>query len=121
MAGKVKAIPEGRDCAIPYLCVKGAAEAIEFYKKAFGAKELMRMGQPDGLIGHAEMKIGNDVIMLSEKYPNMGVLSPQTLGGTPVTIHLYVEDVDEVAKQAVAAGARVLRPIEDQFYGDRGG
>ena len=121
MAGKVKAIPEGRDCAIPYLCVKGAAEAIEFYKKAFGAKELMRMGQPDGLIGHAEMKIGNAVIMLADEFPNMGVLSPQTLGGTPVTIHLYVEDVDEVAKQAVAAGARVLRPIEDQFYGDRGG
>jgi PhnB protein len=121
MAGKVKAIPEGRDCAIPYLCVKGAAEAIEFYKKAFGARELMRMGQPDGLIGHAELKIGNAVIMLADEFPNMGVLSPQTLGGTPVTIHLYVEDVDEVAKEAVAAGARVLRPIEDQFYGDRGG
>jgi PhnB protein len=121
MAGKVKAIPDGRGHAIPYLCVKGAAEAIEFYKKAFGATEVMRMGQPDGRIGHAEIKIGNAPIMLADEFPEMGVLSPQTLGGTPVTIHLYVEDVDALAKQAIAAGARVLRPIGDQFYGDRGG
>jgi len=121
MAGKVKAIPDGRDCAIPYLCVKAAAEAIEFYKKAFGATEVMRMAQPDGKIAHAEIKIVKAAIMLADEFPEMGVLSPQTLGGTPVMIHLAVEDVDALAKQAVAAGARVLRPVEDQFYGDRGG
>jgi PhnB protein len=120
MTGKVKAIPDGR-LATPYLCCKDAARAIEFYKKAFGAKEVLRMGMPDGRIGHAEIKIGEAVIMLADEFPEMGVRSPQSLGGSPVTIHLYFEDVDAVARQAVAAGAKVQRKVEDQFYGDRGG
>lgn len=117
----VKAIPDGYSSVTPYLCVKGAPEAIEFYKQAFGATELMRLAAPDGKIGHAEIKIGNSRIMLADEFPEMGFLSPQSLGGTPVTIHLYVEDVDSVARRAVDAGAKVLRPVEDQFYGDRAG
>lgn len=117
----VKAIPDGYHGATPYLCVKGAAEAIDFYKRAFGATETMRMPAPDGKIGHAEIRIGEANIMLSDEYPEMNVLSPTTIGGSPVTIMIYVEDVDALAKQAVAAGAKIIRPVEDQFYGDRGG
>jgi PhnB protein len=105
----------------PYLALKNASQAIEFYKKAFGAKETMRLTQPDGRIGHAEIEIGGAKIMLSDEFPDYGSLSPQTLGGSPTKIHLYVEDVDAVAKRAVAAGAKIIRPIEDQFYGDRSG
>jgi len=121
MNSKVKPIPDGYRGATPYLTVKNAAGAIEFYKKAFGATELLRLGAPDGRIGHAEIKIGEAVIMLSDEYPDMNVLGPETLGGSPLTIHLYVEDVDAMAKSAVEAGAKVERPVEDQFYGDRGG
>ena len=121
MANQVKAIPEGYEGATPYLSIKGAAAAIEFYRKAFGATETMRLADPSGRIGHAEIKIGKAHIMLADEYPEMGFVSPKTLGGSPVTIHLYVEDVDAVALQAEAAGAKVLRPVEDQFYGDRGG
>jgi PhnB protein len=121
MTNQVKAIPEGYEGATPYLSIKGAAEAIEFYKKAFGATETMRLADPSGKIGHAEIKIGKANIMLADEYPEMGFVSPKTLGGSPVTIHLYVEDVDAVASQAEAAGAKVLRPVADQFYGDRGG
>jgi len=121
MNSKVKPIPDGYRGATPYLTVKNAAAAIEFYKKAFGATELLRLGAPDGRIGHAEIKIGEAVIMLSDEYPDMNVLGPETIGGSPVTIHLYVEDVDAMAKSAVEAGAKVERPVEDQFYGDRGG
>jgi len=121
MNSKVKPIPDGYRGATPYLTVKNAAGAIEFYKKAFGATELLRLGAPDGRIGHAEIKIGEAVIMLSDEYPDMNVLGPETIGGSPVTIHLYVEDVDAMAKSAVEAGAKVERPVEDQFYGDRGG
>ena len=121
MASAVKAIPEGREAAIPYLCVKGAASAIDFYKRAFGARETVRVADPSGKIGHAEIEIGKATIMLADEYPELGVRSPQSIGGSPVTIHLYVEDVDALAKQAVAAGAKVLRPVEDKFYGDRGG
>jgi PhnB protein len=121
MANTVKAIPEGSEGATPYLSIKGAADAIEFYKKAFGAIETMRIAGPDGRIGHAEIKIGKASIMLADEYPEMGFLSPATLGGSPVAIHIYVEDVDALAAQAEAAGAKVSRPVADQFYGDRSG
>lgn len=118
---KVKPIPEGYHSMTPYLCVKGAAEAIEFYKKAFGARELMRMGGPGGKVGHAEIQIGDSRVMLADEFPEMGFLSPQSVGGSPVMLHLYVEDVDATADEAVKAGAKVTRPVADQFYGDRGG
>lgn len=121
MTSKVKPIPEGYHTVTPYLIVKDGARAIEFYKKAFGAKELMRMAGPDGKIGHAEIKIGDSPIMLADENPKMGARSPQSLGGSPVSILLYVEDVDTVFNQAVAAGGKVERPIADQFYGDRTG
>jgi PhnB protein len=103
------------------LIVNGAAQAIEFYKKAFGATELMRMAQPGGKIGHAEIKIGDSPIMLADESPDVGARSPQSIGGSPVSIMLYVEDVDRIFSQAVAAGAKVKRPVADQFYGDRTG
>src|SRR5262245_10447375 len=118
MTSKAQAIPEGFRGATPYLCVRGGAAAIEFYKQAFGAIELMRLAEPKGKIGHAEIKIGEATIMLSEEYPEMQVLSPQSLDGSPVLIHLYVEDVDAIFARAVAAGATVARPVADQFYGD---
>jgi PhnB protein len=121
MASKVKPIPDDYQSAIPYLCVKDAAAAIEFYKKAFGAIEVLRIPDPSGKVGHAEIKIGNAPIMLSDEYPEMQVVSPQTLGGTAVTIMIYFKDVDALAKQAVAAGAKLVRPVEDQFYGERSG
>lgn len=121
MANRVKAVPEGYHTATPYLIVNAAADALEFYKKAFGATELLRMAQPDGRIGHAEIKIGDSVIMLADEHPEIGARSPQTIGGSPVSILLYVEDVDAVFNQAVAAGATVQRPLQDQFYGDRTG
>ena len=117
----VKPIPEGYHSVTPYLCVKGGADAIEFYKKAFGAKEIMRMGAPDGKVGHAEIEIGGDRIMLADEFPEMGFLSPKTIGGSPVMMHLYVEDVDAMFARATSAGAKVTRPIADQFYGDRSG
>jgi PhnB protein len=121
MAGKVKAIPDGYHTVTPYLIVKGAASAIEFYKKAFGATEVMRMAQPDGRIGHAEIQIGNSRVMLADEFPEMGYSAPQGNGRNGVTLHLYVEDVDRVARQAVSAGAKELKPVQDQFYGDRSG
>ncbi len=119
MTSKVKPIPEGYHTATPYLIVKDAAGAIEFYKKAFGATELMRMADPQGKIGHAEIKIGDSPIMLADEVAEHR--GPESLGGSPVSILLYVEDVDSVFKQAVAAGAKVQRPLADQFYGDRTG
>ncbi len=122
MTVKARAIPEGFHGATPYLCVKGAAKAIEFYERAFGATEVMRLENPkDGRVGHAEIKIGEAVIMLADEYPEMNILSPQTLGGSAVTIHLYVEDVDALFQRAAGAGATVTRPVADQFYGDRAG
>jgi PhnB protein len=115
----VKAIPEGYEGAVPYLSCKNAAGAIDFYKKAFGATELMRMAQPDGRVGHAEIQIGAARIMLADEFPEMGFRSPRSLGGSPVGIHIYVADVDALADRAVAAGATLLRPVADQFYGDR--
>lgn len=117
----VKPIPEGYRGPTPYITVNNGAAAIEFYKQVFGAVEQMRLAEPNGRIGHAELKIGAGVIMLSGEYPDIGVLSPQTIGGSPVAIHVYVEDVDTVFARAVAAGAKVLRPVGDQFYGDRAG
>jgi PhnB protein len=121
MAGKVKPIPEGYHAITPYLSIKGASDAIEFYKKAFGASEVMRMAQPDGRIGHAELQFGDSRIMLADEHPEMDFRSPRAIGGTPVMLHLYVDDVDTVVSRAVSAGAKALRPVEDQFYGDRSG
>jgi len=121
MTSKVNYKPEGYNNVTPYLIVSDAAKAIEFYKQAFGATEIMRMEAPGGKIGHAEIKIGDSPIMLGDEMPEMGYSSPQSLGGTPVTMMIYVEDVDTVAGQAVAAGAQVLKPVADQFYGDRSG
>lgn len=115
----VKPIPEGYPQVIPYLCVDGAAAAIEFYGQVFGATERMRMPAPDGKIGHAEIELGDSVIMLSDEFPEGGVRSPNSVGGTPVMLSVYVEDVDTVFDRAVSAGAQALRPVEDQFYGDR--
>ena len=121
MTSRVKPIPDGYYTATPYLIVREAAKAIEFYRQAFGATELMRMPAPGGKVGHAEIRIGNSTIMLADEAPEMGARSPETIGGSPISILLYVEDVDAVFKQAVAAGAKVTRPVKDQFYGDRMG
>ena len=104
-----------------YLCFNNAAGAIEYYKEAFGAEELSRLAEPSGKIGHAEIKIGEAIIMLSDEYPDYGALSPQTIGGSPIRLHLSVPDVDSVVAKAVRLGANLVRPIEDQFYGDRSG
>jgi PhnB protein len=117
----VKPVPEGYHTATPYLVIKDAARAIEFYKKVFGATELMRMPDPSGKIGHAEIKIGDSPIMLADEFPDMGYRGPQALGGSPVSILLYVADVDAVFNKAVAAGAKVVKPLQNQFYGDRSG
>jgi PhnB protein len=117
----VKPIPDGYQTVTPYLIVSGAAKALEFYKKAFGAKERMRLASPDGKIGHAEIQIGDSVVMLADEFPQMGAKSPQTIGGTPVGICVYVEKVDAVFQQALAAGGKEERAVKDQFYGDRSG
>ncbi len=120
MSANVKAIPDAYRAATPYLICKGAAEAIEFYKKAFGATEMFRLGPPGGKIGHAEIRIGKDaIVMLADESPEMGAKSPQSLGGSPVAIYIYVEDVDGFTARAEAAGVTILRPVADQFYGDR--
>ena len=116
-----KPIPDGYHTATPYLIVKGGAEAIDFYRKAFGAEEILRMSGPGGSVMHAEVKIGDSPIMLSDEMPGAEWKGPQSLGGTPVSIMLYVEDVDVRFQQALKAGARELRPVKDQFYGDRAG
>jgi PhnB protein len=117
----VKPIPAGYRTVTPYLVVRDAARAIEFYKKAFGATELVRMPDPSGKIMHAEIRIGDSMIMLGDENPARGAQSPQSLGGSPVSIFLYIEDVDALAKQAIAAGATVIMPIQDMFWGDRYG
>lgn len=117
----VKPIPDGYHTVTPYLILNDAAGALAFYKKAFGATELVRMPGPGGKIMHAEIKIGDSPIMLADEFPEMGARSPQAYGGTPVSLALYVEDVDARVDQAVAAGATVRRPVADQFYGDRSG
>jgi PhnB protein len=116
-----KSIPDGYHSVTPYLIVKGAADAIDFYKRAFGATELMRMPSSNGKIGHAEIKIGDSVIMLADEHPEMGHLGPQSLGGAGVSLMVYVERVDEVFKRAIAIGAKEKQSVKDQFYGDRSG
>jgi PhnB protein len=116
-----KPIPEGYHTVTPYLAVDNAAEAIEYYKKAFGAKERVRMDAPDGKIGHAELEIGDALVMLSDPFPQASTRPPKELGGTSVSVFMYVEDVDATVKQAVDAGATVTSEVEDQFWGDRFG
>ena len=119
MASAVKPIPEGYHSVTPYLIVKDGARAIDFYARVFDARELFRMKRPDGRVGHAELEIGDSRVMLADEHPEIGARSPQSIGGSPVTIHLYVEDVDATVARAVAAGAQLTRPVADQFYGDR--
>jgi PhnB protein len=121
MPANVKSIPDKYHSITPYLIVKGAAAAIEFYKQAFGAIELFRMPQPDGRIGHAELKIGDSVVMLADEYPEMQIVGPNTLGNSSVGILLYVDDADAVFGKAISLGAMVNKPLADQFYGDRSG
>jgi PhnB protein len=117
----VKAVPEGYHNVTPYLVIKGAAQAIDFYKKTFGASEIMRMDDPSGRIGHAELKLGDSHIMLADEYPEMKFRSPVAYGGSPVSLLLYVDDVDATVALATRNGARVEREVKDQFYGDRMG
>jgi PhnB protein len=117
----VKPIPDDYPRVSAYLTVDGAAAAIEFYKSVLGATERGRMPGPDGRIGHAELNIGDSLIMLSDAFPDMGVRDPKDIGGTPVTLSVYVEDVDDVFARALAAGASEQRPVQNQFYGDRSG
>ena len=114
-------IPEGYHTVTPYLAVENAAEAIAFYERAFGAKEVGRMAGPDGMIAHAELEIGDSRVMLSDPFPQASTRPPKELGGTSASVFMYVEDVDAVVKQAVDAGATVLMEVEDQFWGDRFG
>jgi len=116
-----KAIPDDYPRVTPYLYIDGASAAIDFYRSVLGARERMRMPGPDGKIGHAELDVGDSVIMLADSNPDMDVRSPKSIGGTPVALHVYVEDADGVFERAMQAGARQLRPVEDQFYGDRSG
>jgi PhnB protein len=121
MPTKGKPIPEGYHTITPYLSIKGAADAIDFYKRAFGATEVMRFAQPDGRIGHAEVRIGDSRVMLADEFPDMDFRSPHAIGGSPVHLHMYVDNSDAIVNQAVAAGAKLVRPVQDQFYGDRSG
>ena len=120
---KVSPIPKGYHSITPYLVIKGAAQAIDYYKKVFGAKEEVRMNGPDGKVAHAELQIGDSRIMLADENPNMGQghASAATIGASPISLYLYLPDVDNVVKNAAAAGAKILKPVEDQFYGDRSG
>ncbi len=121
MTDKVKPIPDGYHTVTPYLIIDDAAEALEFYQKVFGAKQGVRLDMPGGKIGHAELDIGDSKIMLADEFPEMDALGPKTVGGTSVSIALYVEDVDATVELAVGCGATIAKPIEDQFYGDRSG
>jgi PhnB protein len=116
-----KAIPDEYPQLTPYLIVEGAAAAIKYYEGVFGAEERMRMEGPDGRVGHAELQIGEAMVMLADANPEMDLQGPRSIGGTPVTLHLYVEDADAVFERAVQAGGKPLRPMEDRFYGDRSG
>ena len=118
---KVQPIPKGYSSITPYLAIRGAAEAIEFYKKAFGAMELMRMPGPAGKLGHVEIKVGDSKVMLADESEKMNFLGPQARGGTPVHIHVYVKDVDATVAKAVELGAKMMRQVQDMFYGDRTG
>ena len=117
----VKPIPDSYPRVTPYLIVDDANAAIDFYISVLGAEERMRMPGPDNRVGHAELAIGDSMIMLADEFPDMGARSPKSIGGSPVTIHVYVEDVDATVALAIKAGATITRPVEDKFYGDRGG
>lgn len=117
----VQPIPAGQEACIPYLAIKGAAKAIEFYTRAFGAVELSRVSMPGDMIGHAELKIGDARIMIADEFPDYGFLGPESIGGSPVTLHVYVENVDAFVERAAAQGLKVLQPVKTQFYGDRSG
>ncbi|HET6406795.1 MAG TPA: VOC family protein [Chthoniobacteraceae bacterium] len=117
----VKSIPDGYPILAPYLAIRDAANAIEFYKKAFGATERSRMADPGGKVMHAEIEVSGGLIMLCDEFPEWGMLSPQQLGGSPIVLHVYVPDVDATFKQAEAAGCTIVMPPKDQFYGDRSG
>ncbi len=117
----VKPIPDGYPPVTPYLIVDGASAAIDFYRAVLGATERMRMPAPEDKVGHAELEIGDSLIMLADEHPDMNAHGPKTVGGTPVTLHVYVEDADAVFDRAVEAGAKALRPVESKFYGDRSG
>ncbi len=117
----VSPIPAGYHSVTPYLIVKGAAQAIEFYKAAFGAVELFRLEMENGVLGHAEIKIGDSCVMLADEFPDMGALGPQSMGGSPVSLLIYMPEVDAVFARAIAAGATLKKPVQDQFYGDRSG
>ena len=117
----VKPIPDNYPKVTAYLIVEGAKDAIEFYKKVLGAEERMRMDGPDGRVGHAELQFGDSVVMLADAYPEMNILDPTAIGGTPVSMTIYVEDVDRIFADALAAGATEVQPVEDKFYGDRAG
>jgi PhnB protein len=119
--GSVKSIPDGYHNVTPYLYVRAAANAIDFYKNVFGATEIMRMPGSNGKIMHAELRFGDSVVMLADENPQSGIMSPQTIGGYSVGLHLYVENADAVIQKAVESGAKLLRPIKNQFYGDRSG
>jgi PhnB protein len=121
MPSNVRPIPEGHRTVTPYLAIKGAARALDFYKRAFGAIESYKLMMPDGRVGHAEIRLGDSLVMLSDEFPEYGGKAPETLGGSPVSLHLYVEDVDAFVKKAVEAGAKERKPVADQFYGDRSG
>jgi PhnB protein len=120
MKGKARPVPHGHHTATPYLVVNDAAEALDFYKRAFGAKETMRI-EHNGKVGHAQIKIGNSRIMVSDEHPETGVRGPQSFGGSPVRIFLYVTNVDAFVGKAVAIGAKLQQPVDDKFYGDRSG
>jgi PhnB protein len=117
----VKPIPDGYHTVTPCLVVDDGARALEYYQKAFGAEEVFRMPDPSGRIVHAELKIGNSIVMLCDEYPKMDARGPKSIGGTPVSLYVYVQDVDSVFSRAVGAGGQELRPVTDQFYGDRTG
>jgi PhnB protein len=119
--GKAKPVPDGYHSVTAYLIVDGAARALDFYARVFGGRERMRMPSPGGKVGHAEISIGDSVIMLADEHPEMGARGPRAVGGSPISLVVYVEDVDATVKAAVAAGAKLLRPVEDKFYGDRSG
>jgi PhnB protein len=121
MAQAARKIPEGHNTVSPYLIVDGASRALDFYKRAFGASEMFRLEAPGGKIGHAEMRIGDTVIMMADEHPDHHAYSPRHYKGSPISLHVYVEDVDRVAQQAISAGAKVTRPVQDMFYGDRSG
>jgi PhnB protein len=118
---KVPYIPKGYNTVTPYLVIKGAAKAIDYYKNVFGATVVVRMDTPDGRVGHAELKIGDSIIMLADENPQMGSVSATTIGNSPVSLYVYLPDVDRVVEKAKAEGAKIVKPVQDQFYGDRTG